>query len=102
MAKLDAWSDDLKVGLERELKDLDRDLKEAKRDSRTAVSLTEKLAAQKQIKELDARRMKKRRELYDAQDEIDRRRDELIAGVEAQLKQTRHVEELFTLRWTVV
>lgn len=102
VAKLDAWSDDLKVGLERELRDLDRKLKEARREARVSSSLAKKLAAQKALKEIEARRTKKRRELYDAQDEIDNQRDELIAGVEAQLKQSRHLEELFTIRWRVV
>lgn len=43
-AKLDGWADDLKVGLEREIKDLDRQLKEARRAARAALTLEEKLA----------------------------------------------------------
>ena len=34
--KLDGWADDLKVGLEREIKDLDRQIKEARRAATTA------------------------------------------------------------------
>lgn len=44
--KLDAWSDDLKLGLERELKDLDRQIKESRRNSTTAVTLEDKLVRQ--------------------------------------------------------
>lgn len=50
--KLDGWADDLKVGLEREIKELDRQSKEARRAATTALTLEEKLAGQKQIKAL--------------------------------------------------
>jgi adenine-specific DNA-methyltransferase len=41
--KLDGWADDLKVGLEREIKELDRQIKEARRAATTALTLEEKL-----------------------------------------------------------
>ena len=77
--KLDGWADDLKVGLEREIKELDRQIKEARRAATTALTLEEKLAGQKQIKALEAQRNQKRRSLFDAQDEVDSQREELIA-----------------------
>ncbi|MBP3954392.1 DEAD/DEAH box helicase family protein [Gemmata sp. G18] len=46
-SKLDGWADDLKVGLEREIRDLDRQLKEAKRAASAALTLEEKLAGQR-------------------------------------------------------
>ena len=45
--KLDGWADDLKVGLERELKELDRQIKEARRAATIALTLEEKLAGQR-------------------------------------------------------
>jgi adenine-specific DNA-methyltransferase len=48
--KLDGWADDLKLGLEREIKELDRQIKEARRTATVAVSPEEKLAAQKKMK----------------------------------------------------
>jgi adenine-specific DNA-methyltransferase len=39
--KLDGWADDLKMGLEREIKDLDRQIKEARRAATTAPTLEE-------------------------------------------------------------
>ena len=76
--KLDGWADDLKVGLEREIKELDRQIKEARRAAITALTLEEKLASQKRIKAIEAERNQKRRSLFDAQDQVDRQRDELI------------------------
>jgi adenine-specific DNA-methyltransferase len=97
--KLDGWADDLKVGLEREIKEIDRQIKEARRAATTALTLEDKLTGQKQIKVLEALRNQKRRSLFDAQDEIDRHRAELIAQIEGKLEQKISTDNLFTLRW---
>ncbi|HET9392573.1 MAG TPA: SNF2-related protein [Candidatus Rubrimentiphilum sp.] len=99
--KLDGWADDLKVGLERELKDLDRQMKEARRAATVALTLEEKLVGQKSVKALEAERSMKRRTLFDAQDKIDAQRAELIAQIEGKLEQTVNRQELFTIRWRV-
>jgi hypothetical protein len=82
--KLDGWADDLKVALERDIKDLDRQIKDAKRAATVALTLEEKLAGQKQIKALEVHRNAKRKSLFEAQDAIDQRREELIAAIEAR------------------
>lgn len=101
VGKLDRWADDLKSGLERELKELDAAIRDARRQSNASVALTEKLAAQKEIRDLEGKHSKKRRELYEAQDEVDRQRDELIAQIEGHLRQRTTVKPLFTIRWTL-
>ena len=100
--KLDGWADDLKVGLEREIKELDRQIKEARRAATAALTLDEKLAGQKQIKALESHRNDKRRSLFDAQDRVDKQRDELISQIEANLTQTSSLQQLFTVRWRLV
>jgi adenine-specific DNA-methyltransferase len=99
--KLDGWADDLKVGLEREIKELDRQIKETRRAVTAALTLEEKLAGQKQIKALEAQRNQKRRSLFDAQDDVDRQRDELIAKIEGKLKQKETTQSLLCVRWTL-
>ncbi len=98
-SKLDNWADDLKVGLEREIKDIDRQIKEARRAASVALSLEEKLAGQKQIKALESHRKERRRSLFDAQDEIDKNREHLIEKIEGKLKSDSSEEVLFTIRW---
>lgn len=100
--KLDGWGDDLKVGLERELKELDRQIKEARRAATIAATLEEKLAGQKALKTLEAERSTKRRTLFDAQDKIDAQRSELIAQIEGKLEQQVRSKHVFTIRWSVV
>ena len=99
--RLERWAEDVKFGLERELRDLDTQIKAAKKVSKSAVSLADKLEAQKQIKTLESKRNTKRRQLFDAQDEVDRKRADLIADIERQLKMMTKLETLFTLRWTL-
>lgn len=99
--KLDGWADDLKVGLEREIKELDRQIKEARRAATTALTLEEKLAGQKLIKSLEAQRNLKRRSLFDAQDQVDKQREELIAAIESKLSQNTRAENLFSIRWAI-
>lgn len=100
--KLDGWADDLKVALERDIKDLDRQIKEAKRTATLALTLEEKLAGQKQIKALEVQRNTMRKSLFEAQDSIDQKRGELIASIEAKLEQRTTTRQILSLRWRLV
>ncbi len=99
--KLDRWAEDVKFGLERELRDLDAQIKAAKKTSKAIVALAEKLEAQKVLKALEAKRHTKRRQLFDAQDEVGRRRDVLIEDIEKQLQTKTRIEPILTLRWAL-
>jgi hypothetical protein len=100
--KLEGWADDLKLGLEREIKELDRQIKDARRNAVTALTLEAKLDGQKTIKALEAQRNHKRRSLFDAQDRVDGQRADLIASIEDKLSQKVQRRELFTVRWRLV
>jgi adenine-specific DNA-methyltransferase len=100
--KLDAWADDLKTGLERELKEIELAIREARRAAAAALTLEQKLDGQKAVRELEQRRNARRRTLFEAQDAIDARPGELIAGIEAQLAARMSREPILTLRWRIV
>lgn len=100
--KLDRWSDDVKQGLEREIKDLDRQIREARRTSTQVESLKEKLEAQKSLKALEGERNRKRRELFESQDRIDAQRDGLIQKIEGQLQQKLSLQSIFRIRWSLM
>ena len=101
--KLNLWADDIKIGLEREISDLDAEIKLRKAEARKLTRLEEKIEAQRQVKDLEKRRSEKRRSLFEAQDEVDAKKDRLFDEVEQALRQKKESEEtLFNIRWRIV
>jgi superfamily II DNA/RNA helicase len=99
--KLDSWADDLKEGLEQTIKELDKEIKQVRRDAKIAATLEEKLSMQKQQRKLESLRNRSRKELFDKQDEVDERREELIDNLESKLSKKTEIENLFTIQWSV-
>ncbi|MEW5787294.1 MAG: SNF2-related protein [Pseudomonadota bacterium] len=97
--KLDAWADDLKLGLEQEIKEIDREIKEVRRTAATSPTLEEKLSWQKNQRELEGKRSKLRRELFARQDEVEAQHNDLISQLEVQLQQQVEERTLFTVGW---
>jgi len=100
--KLDSWSDDVKKALELDLRKLDIDIKSAKTNAKKIVNLNEKLTAQREIKNSEKKRNEMRKKLYDAQDEVDVKKETLLKKIEVQLKQRSKIEPLFTISWKII
>lgn len=100
--KLEGWADDKKLSLEREIKDIDKLIKEVRRAATAAGTLEEKLAQQKKIRTLEAQRSERRKALFAAQDEVDQQRQTLIDSIEAKLKQKNALDPMFLIRWRLV
>ena len=102
MEKLDNWADDVKAGLEKELRDLDAEIKLRKSESKKTSRLDEKVRVQRLIKDLEKRRSEKRLNLYQAQDDVDSKKEELLSKVEAMLAQKIEQTKLITFHWRIV
>ncbi|MBN1969656.1 MAG: DEAD/DEAH box helicase family protein [Candidatus Delongbacteria bacterium] len=100
--KLENWADDMKVSLEKEIKDIDAEIKLRKSEVRKILDLKQKVQEQRAIKELEKRRNEKRKHLFEAQDEIDERKDGVLNNIEDRLDQRVEEELLFTIKWQVV
>jgi len=100
--KLDAWADDRKWALEQEIKALNAEITAARKASTGHATLADKVAALKRVKDLESKRVHKRRELFEAEDEIDRQRGDMIVKVESRLRQTSRRQPAFSIRWQVV
>ena len=100
--KLDKWADDKVLAAEQALVDTKNQIKSLKRESRHAVSVEEQQQMQKQLKELERKQRKQRAEIWDVEDEIAEKRDQLIAALEARMKQKTEIKELFTVRWSII
>ncbi len=97
--KLDAWADDLKGGLENEVKELDREIKDVRRTAAVAATLEEKLHWQKHQRDLEDKRNQLRRRIFDRQDEIDGQRSLLIEELEGLMTKKSGARSVFTIQW---
>lgn len=102
MDKLDQWADDMKISLEKEIKDLDAEIKLRKAEAKKLLNLEMKVKAQRQIKDLEKKRSEKRQVLFSAQDDIDEKKETLLSNIEKMLSQKIEQKELFTIKWTIV
>ncbi len=100
--KLENWSDDVKKALEIDLRKLDIDIKTAKTNAKKIINLEDKLKCQREIKDSEKKRNEMRRKLYEAQDEVDTKKENLLEKIEAQLRQKSTLENLFTIRWKII
>lgn len=101
MEKLDNWAEDKRAGLKFDLKDLDDQVKDLKKQIRQTGNLPDKLAMQRKVRELE----KKRDEAWRAYDEaaraIEEQKDGLLDQVEEHLKQDVTTEDLFTITFEI-
>lgn len=99
--KLDSWADDLKAGLDLQIKELDAKIRQLKKAKAFAASLDDKLSREREYKALEKERSSLRRRLFDAQDEIDAKRDGIIGSIENRLKAHEEIETLFRIGFSV-
>jgi hypothetical protein len=100
--KLEKWADDMKLSLEKEIKDLEAEIKLKKAESRKLIDLSLKVKLQRDIKDLEKKRYEKRRHLFEAQDQIDERKENLLNEIESKLLQHYSSQTLFNLRWEIL
>ena len=102
LEKLDLWGEDRRNSLKVTLKDLDAEIKEIKKQARTAPNLPEKLKLEKERKKLENERDTAWREYDGSAKEIEINKDRLIEQVEKGLKQKISEQVLFTIRWKLL
>ncbi len=102
MEKLEAWAEDLKSSLDREIRELEVQIADIKKQARLAPELAAKLALQQQAGDLERQRNLKRKNLFEEQDRIAARKDALLDEIAGRLTQQVTEAEVFTIRWKVV
>lgn len=101
MDKLDKWAEDKRSGLKADLKELDDELKELKKQIRQTGNLPEKLTLQKKSRTLEQKRDEAWKIYDNAATDITQKKDQLIDSVESKLKQNLTIQELFTIRFEI-
>lgn len=78
------------------------EIKLRKSESKKTSRLEEKVSLQRLIKDLEKRRSEKRLDFYQAQDELDEKKETLLAKVETLLTPKIDQTNLITLHWRIV
>lgn len=100
--KLERWADDMVISAEKALRDTKEQIKAFRRESRQAVTLDEQHNIQQKLQSLERKQRKQRQEIFEVEDEIMEKRDNLVDQLEKRLSQKVEAETLFTIRWSVV
>jgi len=100
--KLEKWADDMVVSAEKALADTKEQIRALRRQARQAVTLEEQRQIQEKIQKLERQQRRQRQEIFQVEDEIMEKRDQLIDQLEKRLTQQTVTETLFTIRWAVV
>ena len=99
--KIENWAADRERGFESELKQLDYEMRTLRRQSRLIDDLEAKVQLRKRIMEIEKERSRKRRTFFDAQDDIETQKEQLISNIERSLQQRITATSLFTIRWII-
>ncbi|MFH0702519.1 MAG: SNF2-related protein [bacterium] len=100
--RLDKWADDMIKSSEKELDDTKRLLRELRKNERQAKNINNKLDLQKQIREIENKQSRLRRDIFNVEDEIKAKRDKFIAELEQQMQEKTEVNTLFMVRFQIV
>ncbi len=101
--KLDAYSDDLKEGLQRKRKELDKQIKEKEKECRasTHLPLNQIVAMKDEINKLKDKRKKLQRDIYRQEDEIDTKRDQLQEEIRQKLNGKTETAHIMTISFEI-
>ncbi|OPZ65770.1 MAG: hypothetical protein BWY83_02982 [bacterium ADurb.Bin478] len=100
--KLEKWSDDMVTAAEGQLTDIKKQIKALTRQSRQELSPLEQHRLHRTIADLESRKRLMRKKIFEVEDEIVVKRDDLIQVLQKRMDRRVEVESLFTIRWTVV
>ena len=100
--KLERWADDKLMAAEEALKNTKARIAQLKRDARKATTLQEQESIQREISELERKQRRQRQEIFDVEDEIIAKRDELIESLQKRMQERTTHETLFSARWQVI
>lgn len=99
--KLEQWADDQLAAAEQLLEDTKNRLRDAKRRARLAETVAEQKTIQEEIKKLERQQRRQRQNVFDVEDQIEEKRDQLINALEARMKRKTHTHRLLRIRWVL-
>ena len=100
--KLHKWAEDKILASEKELKDVKAKIKEISRDSKKTSSSEALLSMQTELRDLERKKKRLRQEIFDIEDDIEEKRDEMIKEIKAKMLKAIHESSIFTIKWKLI
>ncbi len=100
--RLDKWADDKIKAAQEAIVEVSDKIKQVKREKNQASNLEQLSVLEKQLQDLEKKRRQLRHSIFDVEDGISDKRDELFAKIQEQLKQNQKIEHLFSVQWRIV
>jgi superfamily II DNA/RNA helicase len=97
--KLERWAEDKRIGLDIRIKQLDQEIKEARKAVRQLETLQEKMSAKKALKKLERERDDLMLAYHEEKKKIEAEEDRLLEDIEQNLLLSPEQQPLFSLRW---
>lgn len=97
--KLERWSEDRKVALDIRIKQLDVEIRDARKAARQLPTLQEKVSAKRELKRLEQERDQTVLDYHTEKKKIEAEEDRLLDEAAAMLELSVSRERLFAVRW---
>jgi flagellar capping protein FliD len=100
--RLDKWTKDMVLALEKELENVKLQIRETERRLRLAATTAEHAELNEKLSELNRKKRNMRARLEDNEEEIEERRRTLIDDIKRRSQAQCELMELFTVEWEVI
>lgn len=97
--KLERWAEDKRIGLDIRIKQLDQEIREARKAVRQLATLQEKMDAKRALKKLERERDDLMLAYHEEKKKIEAEEDRLLEDIEQNLQLSLDQQPLFSLRW---
>ncbi|OMO20924.1 helicase SNF2 [Vibrio lentus] len=97
--KLERWSEDKRIALDIRIKQLDQEIKQARKISRQLGTLQEKMTAKRELKLLERERDQVMLSYHEEKKLIEQEEDNLLEKIEARLATATQSQVLFEAKW---
>ncbi|MCS0368448.1 DEAD/DEAH box helicase, partial [Vibrio diabolicus] len=99
--KLERWAEDKRIALDIRIKQLDFEIKQARKASRQLGTLQEKMAAKRALKSLERERDQVMLNYHEEKKLIEQEEDRLLEEIEARLATDTTISVLFEASWSI-
>ena len=100
--QLDKWAEDMELAAQKELDDTKAQIRALTREARQAETVEQAHDIQEKVRKLERKKRQLRQKIFDVEDEIAAKRDQLVEALEKRMQQKTETTTLFAARWRVV